>query len=372
MSGTILISRNSYDILLNGRFFRGWTGKILSPRPRGLTIYPTSLPSRSASLLRPYLITHRGGTMNRVKGFLRYPFRCAAGVAMLLLSLFLGLSPLHNTPSANAAAGGCQLNSAKGNIKHVINIQFDNTHFTRDNPNVPSDREQMPNLLNFIESNGVLLTNHHTPLISHTANDILTSLTGVYGDRHGQPVSNSFNFFNPASPDGLGSTFTTSFTYWTDLVNPVADPTFSLLTASGKNAPAPWVPFTRAGCNVGAVSIANMELENTRADITTVFGAGSPEAIEAAGSSSQATKDFVGIAIHCAGGDAVCAAGNSKPDVLPDEPGDYVGFTALYGHKYVVPVIAPNGLNDLSGKPITGFPGFGGISAAQSLAYTAV
>ena len=48
------------------------------------------------------------------------------------------------------AAPGCQLKSAKGNIKHVIYIQFDNTHFRRDNPNVPSDLEQMPHLLNFI------------------------------------------------------------------------------------------------------------------------------------------------------------------------------------------------------------------------------
>jgi hypothetical protein len=79
----------------------------------------------------------------------------------------------------------------------------------------------------------------------------------------------------------------------------------------------------------------------------------------------------VGVPIHCATGDVVCAAGNSKPDVLSDEPGGYAGFSALYGHKYVVPVISPSGLNDLSGNPITGFPGFGGISAAQSLAYTA-
>jgi hypothetical protein len=33
--------------------------------------------------------------------------------------------------------------------KHVINIQFDNTHFRRDNPNVPSDLEQMPHLLRY-------------------------------------------------------------------------------------------------------------------------------------------------------------------------------------------------------------------------------
>jgi hypothetical protein len=311
---------------------------------------------------------------------LRKAVAAGVSVAFALTSAAMGFTPapvdakaLAAPPPAEAAAPAnqCSLRSAKGEIKHVIYIQFDNVHFTRDNPNVPSDLEQMPHLLNFFVNNGTLSSNHHTPLISHTADDIITSLTGVYGERHGQPVSNSFNYFNPADPDGLGSTFTTSFTYWTDIVDPVADPTFGLLTPSRKNAPAPWVPFTRAGCNVGAVSIANMELENTHADISTVFGAGSTEAMEAASNSSQATKDFVGIAIHCAAGDAVCAAGTNKPDVLPDEPGGYNGFTSLYGHKYVVPVIAPSGLNDLSGNPITGFPGFGGISAAQSLAYTA-
>jgi len=315
------------------------------------------------------------------KGTLAIRKTVAAGVsvAFALVPMASGLLPTTAAarprpaaPQTQASpANGCTLRSAHGEIKHVIYIQFDNVHFTRDNPNVPSDLEQMPHLLNFFANNGTLSTNHHTPLIAHTADDIITALTGVYGERHGQPVSNSFNYFNPASSDGLGSTFTTSFTYWTDIVDPIADPTFSLLTPAGKNAPAPWVPFTRAGCNVGAVSIANMELENTGADITTVFGPGSPEAIEAAGNASQATQDFVGIAIHCAASDVVCTAGNQKPDVLPDEPGGYVGFKALYGHKYVVPVIAPSGLNDLFGNPITGFPGFGGISAAQSLAYTA-
>jgi hypothetical protein len=279
------------------------------------------------------------------------------------------------TPGS-AGAGGCSLQSANGQIQHVIYVQFDNVHFTRDNPNVPSDLEQMPNLLNFLKNNGTLLTDHHTPLISHTADDIITSLTGVYPERHGQAVSNSYNYFNPNSSDGLGSTFTTSFTYWTDIVDPStpsADPSFNMVTPDGKNAPAPWVPFTRAGCNVGAVSIANMELENTHNDITTVFGAGSPEQIEAngPGGTAKATADFVGIAIHCAAGNSVCNTANAKADVLPDEPGGYSGFSALYGHRYVVPVIAPGGLNDLAGNPITGFPGFGGISAAQSLAYVA-
>ena len=52
---------------------------------------------------------------------------------------------------AGSANETCQLDSGKGQIKHVIYVQFDNTHFTRDNPNVPSDLEQMPNLLNFLE-----------------------------------------------------------------------------------------------------------------------------------------------------------------------------------------------------------------------------
>ena len=97
-------------------------------------------------------------------------------------------------PTAGTGSSGpnsaCELNSARGQIQHVIYIQFDNVHFTRDNPNVPSDLEQMPNLLNFITSNGVLMTNHHTPLKSHTADDIITSETGVYGDKHGQPIAN--------------------------------------------------------------------------------------------------------------------------------------------------------------------------------------
>jgi len=94
-------------------------------------------------------------------------------------------------PHASAATG-CQLNSHNGKIKHVVFTIFDNVHFLRDNPNVPSDLEQMPNLLRFIRSNGTLLTNDHTVLISHTANGILTNLTGMYSDRHGQAVSNSF------------------------------------------------------------------------------------------------------------------------------------------------------------------------------------
>src|SRR5215469_10784602 len=56
---------------------------------------------------------------------------------------------------APTAVGGCQLNSPRGKISHVVTIIFDNTHFKRDPARdgstlVPSDLEQMPHLLNFI------------------------------------------------------------------------------------------------------------------------------------------------------------------------------------------------------------------------------
>ncbi len=285
-------------------------------------------------------------------------------------------------PSPHNSSGDCALNSAHGEIRHVIYIQFDNVHFTRDNPNVPSDLEQMPNLLNFITNNGVLMTNHHTPLKSHTADDIITSLTGVYPDRHGMPVSNSFGWFTPPGSKFFDG-FASSFQYWTDIVNATTDPSFFMITPDGKNAPAPWVPWTRAGCNVGAASIANMELENVNGDIKTVF-ANDPTVLaaalaEAKSNFNQAVADFEGIAVHCAAGNALCSSANhGEPDVLPQEPGGYSGFNALYGHKFVAPVISPNGpLNDIDGNPEQdshgnlGFPGFGGISAAQTLGYVA-
>src|SRR5262245_38587322 len=122
----------------------------------------------------------------------------------LWLALTLLIVPLLASASS-AAAGDCQLKATRGDVQHVIYIQFDNTHFTRDTPNVPSDLEQMPNLLNFITDNGSLLSRHYTGLISHTATGILTSLTGVYGDRMGQPVSNSFRYLHPHGPPKTGS-----------------------------------------------------------------------------------------------------------------------------------------------------------------------
>jgi hypothetical protein len=288
------------------------------------------------------------------------------------------------------AASGCQLKSAQGNIKHVIYVQFDNTHFKRDNQSVASDLEQMPHLLNFIRGNGTLMTNDHTVLISHTATGILSSLTGVYPDRMGQPVSNSFRYFTPSGTTRTG----VAFAYWTaPLFDPAGPPfppagqtdlTPEMINENGKIAPAPWVPYTRAGCDVGQVATANTVLENTGIDVATVFGAGSPEAIQASADSpgvagTQTFADYVGIGVHCTQDSQVCAASSRpRPDLLADEPGGYNGYQGLFGAKYVDPVIKTDGpMTDLDGNVIRdaaghiGFPGFDGMEATVSLAWTA-
>src|SRR5438552_13495001 len=101
-----------------------------------------------------------------------------------------------------------------------------------------------------------------------------------------------------------------------------------------KVTPAPWVPFTRAGCDFGAISLANIELENTGTgpfgDMSEAFGTGSPEWSQAVASNAapsgtaaraKALTDYVGIAIHCGSGGGICDSNptnvtNSRPDKL--------------------------------------------------------
>ncbi|MEA2587081.1 MAG: hypothetical protein QOH66_8 [Actinomycetota bacterium] len=331
-------------------------------------------------------------------------------------------------PLANAVTASTTCSLGNG-AQHVVQITFDNVHFFRDNPNVPSDLEQMPHLLNFIENNGTMLSNNHTPLIAHTANDSLTNYTGLYGDRHGMGISNSYRYFTPSGTANLAG----SFVYWTNPIIDDATATPSTTdhnpsmiysaqvpakavtsTATGVAAatPAPWVPFTRAGCNVGDTSTANMVLENT-GDIPQVFGPTSPEAAQLAADvtdtfKDQETNDYIGVSIHCGTGAAAATCANAQAvkygqtspsptavaDRLPDEPGGYNGFQAVHGHRYVAPVVgagtpnlvrngyqitnAAGNLVDLTGREIDGqflhtpgFPGFGPISAPQTLAYMA-
>src|ERR1022692_2881275 len=331
--------------------------------------------------------------------------------------------PVRAGAAADDPASGCRLGNG---VKHVIQISFDNVHFFRDNPNIPSDLQMIPSLLQFIQNNGTWMSNTHTPLIAHTADDILTTNTGLYGDRQGMPVSNGYRSFNP---DGTADP-ASSFAYWTDPIFDTAstpttghDTSPSMVYAPAPPAtaqnppapttitPAPWVPFTRAGCDVGDVATANQELENTAVDLPKVFGANSPEVAQLNADPDSfkdaETADYVGIGVHCARGEGgkFCSTaqgvkfGQTTPsptavsDLLPNEPGGYNGYTALFGHRYVAPQlgagtpsITHNGyqvtnaagkLVDLNGNQINGaflsdhpgFPGFSTINASQTLAY---
>ena len=371
--------------------------------------------------------------------------------------------------AAQAHRSGCRL---AGPYKHVIYVQFDNTHLTRDNPNVPSDLQQMPHLLNFLKDNGTVLNKHYTVLISHTAGGITSSLTGLYPDRQGTTVSNSYDYYNQQT--GV-PTYTSAFKYWTAPVAAGVDNHPNMVNGDSgqpKNTPAPWVTYTRAGCDVGNVSVANTVLENANAakfvsgpsdlykaakagdtsidpysnkgfsageqitidqganqetatikdisgyyidltaplknnhaagvqvwsgaspdptgDLTAAFGAGTPEWQEGltsqtapygSAAANKATTDFVGISVHCGAGGGVCNRPNSgaTADKLPDEPGGYNGYKALFGAKYVDPVVTGGSaaVNDINGKPITdsfgqpGFPGFDAMPASTSLGYVA-
>jgi hypothetical protein len=310
--------------------------------------------------------THQERAIKRLKAVFGASIPLARGVVSL-------------GAAAQSASAACQLNSPGGQVKHVIHIVFDNVHLRRDNPDVPSDLEQMPNLLNFIQTNGTISGNHRTPLISHTATDILTAQTGVYGDRMGILVANSYGYFKP---DGSVS-FNSSFLYWTALSG---DGKPQMLNELGKTAPAPWVPFTRAGCDVGGFSVANIEFERVPDDVTTLFGAGStPDttvraelASSSAATRQQPTTDYLGIAIHCTIGSPLCNNAHATTDPLPDEPNGYNGFKGLFGSINVQPAISPSGpVKDLDGNVIAdpfgrpGFPNAFSPLATQSLGYAA-
>ncbi len=134
---------------------------------------------------------------------------------------------------------------------------------------------------------------------------------------------------------------------------PNTDNNFALTTPSGDNVPAPWVPFTRAGCDVGAFSTANIVLEREPFDVTKVFGAGTAPTTE---SGTNQSNDFIGASIHCALVSPFCTTANGAvADLLPGEPGGYSGYKALFGLKSMLLPTALGPISDYNGTPLTGF-----------------
>ena len=172
-------------------------------------------------------------------------------------------------------AATCQL-SANGNIKHLVYIQFDNTHFSRDRPNVPRISSRCRTCSTSSRERHAVHQRPHDPDLAHRGRDPLLADRSL-PDRNGQTVTNSYGYF----------------THWrrrrVHVVVQVLDepgrrhrrPGPNMITDAGKTTPAPWVPFTRAGCDFGGVGTANIELENNSTapggDIDQRLRAGSPE-----------------------------------------------------------------------------------------------
>ena len=160
----------------------------------------------------------------------------------------------------------------------------------------------------------------------------------------GQPVSNSFRYFKPDGTTRSG----VSFAYWTAPLFDPAGPagadrlTPEMINENGKIAPAPWVPFTRAGCDVGVIGTANTcsrTPRSTSRPSSARLGRGERGRRRIPGRRSRTSSASASTAPRDR---RVCGAStHAKPDLLPDEPGGYSGYNGLFGAKYVNPVIHP-------------------------------
>ena len=260
-------------------------------------------------------------------------------------------------PDPAAVDSTCQLGN--GN-KHVVEVFFDNVHFFRDNPNVQSDIEQIPALENFVEDNGTFLSNNHTPLIAHTADDSITNYTGLYGDRQGMGISNDYEVYNSTHTDVNSARLVG---YWTDPINysahpghrPVPNQPYSptvpatQTTVNGQDAqdPAPWVPFTRAGCDTGDVvhgehGAGKRHAGHRRRLRRQLARAGAAQRRHRPGYNDQEVADYGGLdrSLRPEQRDLLDGAGRQvRPDnpvadavrriSSPTEPGGYTGFQQL-------------------------------------------
>ena len=242
-----------------------------------------------------------------------------------------------------------------GSVKHVIYLQFDNVHYTRDNPNVPSDLEQMPNLLSFITGSGTLLSQEHTPLIAHTADDIVTSESGLYPSDQGLAVANEYQYYTGAANGGTDEAG--DFAYWTDPIvdydtglasTPVGDSTTNLVGPERarrrrrRGCPTPGRAATSARSRPRTPSSRTRRRTCRWCSARTRADAKEAENPSNAGQ-AKAVADYEGLSVHCALGSAVCAKYHSVADKLPDEPGGYTGYKALFGAKYIDPLLSPSG-----------------------------
>ena len=171
-----------------------------------------------------------------------------------------GRRPIGRTASA-ADTATCQLGTRARSdpARHLSPVRQHALPARR--AEVPSDLEQMPHLLSFLKANGTLLHERpHHPDLAHRGRDPvlahrpLSRTARARRSRTATTTSTAQAYRRSRARSSTGRT----------RVDPADDPLPNMITDGQKNTPAPWVPFTRAGCDVGGVGTANIELENAR------------------------------------------------------------------------------------------------------------
>src|SRR5262245_41269282 len=122
----------------------------MSPRVRRI---PNGVARSARRSRRRDRAQRPGGATSSPGGSMSHPihrFRTWTSIGLVLATLVVAAPVSLANPPTPGPASGCQLRSATGDIQRVVFLIFDNVHFRRDNPNVPSDLEQMPNLLDFV------------------------------------------------------------------------------------------------------------------------------------------------------------------------------------------------------------------------------
>ena len=154
--------------------------------------------------------------------------RTLAGIAGLLTCLALAgaapataAGPVASSKPAQpnghhgGGAAACRLGD-NGQVKHVIYIQFDNTHLRRDmRQRAVGPRSRCRTCSTSCRTTARCWSNDHTVLISHTAGGILSSLTGVYPTATARRSRTA----TCARRRTGAFTFPSSFGYWTDPVS---------------------------------------------------------------------------------------------------------------------------------------------------------
>ncbi len=208
-------------------------------------------------------------------------------------------------------------------VSHVVVIGMDNYH-------LDDIQAHMPNLWNFLSHSALSADSHHPDLPTKTAPDFSSIASGQYPHHHGA-INNTF--LTPGSPPESR----VGFAYWENLARRSPAPFLS---------DPPWLPFNRAGWDVGAVGFEGLVLE-TREEVNAHLGRPPDSPLD-----NAARDQYWGIAIHRKNGTA--AFGTAEiPEIKKEFPKGWEQGWAGPPRKHAATTLRMTTLMQAAGIPIT-------------------